>query len=139
MRIIRNNIGKIILVLTIISFYVFAGCSYEEEVIAKYYVPYPDYEMLEYYQSRVDSSEFEWFLDLKSTASSFANEMRLTSTGVSTSSVIIKGEGIFHGLVEVELPDMIYELEMERPYQHLGRKSIWQVIAVREIEWPVKQ
>jgi hypothetical protein len=136
---IGNNIAKIILILTIISSCVFVGCSYEEEVIAKYYVPYPDYEMLEYYQSRIDSSEFEWFLDLKSTASSFANEMRLSLSGVSTSSVIIKGEGIFHGLVEVELPDMIYELEMERPYQHLGRKSIWQVIAVREIEWPVKQ
>jgi len=139
MRLQKIKTGNSILVLAVISICIIAGCSFKKEVKAKYYVPYPDFKMLEYYQSRVDSSEFEWFLDLKSTASSFANEMRLTLSGVSTSSVIIKGEGIFHGLVEVELPDKIYELTMERPYQHLGRKSVWQVIAVKELEWPEKQ
>ena len=133
-----RNIAAILIVFGIVFICLLVGCSFKQEPKTKYYLPYPNYEILEYYQSRVDSSEFEWFLDLKSTASAFANEMRLDLAGVSTSDVIIKGEGIFHGLVEVELPDMIYELEMERPYQHLGRKSIWQVIAVREIEWPEK-
>jgi hypothetical protein len=136
----KNKNIEIAIVATVLIFIgIVSGCTYEKKVRAKYYIPFPNQPMLEFYQSRIDSSEFEWFLDLKSTASSFANEMGLDVNGVSTSSVIIKGEGIFHGLVEIELPDMIYELEMERPLKHLGRKSIWQVIAVREIEWPQKK
>ena len=126
------------LITAVLAMIVCVGCSLETDPGPEYILPYPDDSMLEFYQSRIDSSEFEWFLDVKGTASSFANEMVFLEDGVSTSSVIIKGEGIFHALAEVELPDKIYRLTMERPFKHLGRKSIWRIIKVETMEWPKK-
>ena len=102
-------------------------------------LPFPDERMSEFYQSRVDSSEFEWFTDVKAAASSFMNEMGFIEEGVSTSDIIILGEGLFHAKVEVELLDKIVVLTMERPYKHKGKNSIWQVIAVEEKEWPKRK
>ncbi len=102
-------------------------------------LPFPDERMSEFYQSRVDSSEFEWFTDVKAAASSFVNEMGFVEKGVSTSDVIILGEGLFHARVEVELPNKIIVLTMERPYKHKGKNSIWQVIGVEEKEWPKRK
>ncbi len=102
-------------------------------------LPFPDERMSEFYQSRIDSSEFEWFTDVKAAASSFINEMRFVNDGVSTSDIIILGEGLFHARVEVELPDKIMVLTMERPYKHKGKNSIWQVIGIEEKEWPKRK
>lgn len=102
-------------------------------------LPFPDEGMSEFYQSRVDSSEFEWFTDVRAAASSFMNEMGFIEEGISTSDIIILGEGLFHAKVEVELPDMIMVLTMERPYKHKGKNSIWQVIGVEEKEWPERK
>jgi len=101
-------------------------------------LPYPDQKEAEFLQTRVDSSEFLWYTDIKTAASSFMNEFGYTTNGVSTSDIVIKGEGIFHGTVEVELPDKIVTLTMERPFKQKGRHSIWQVIAVKERPWPKK-
>lgn len=102
-------------------------------------LPFPDERMSEFYQIRVDSSEFEWFTDVKAAASSFINEMGFVEEGVSTSDIVILGEGLFHAKVEVELPDKIMVLTMERPYKHKGKNSIWQVIEVEEKEWPERK
>ena len=99
-------------------------------------LPYPDEQTALYYHSRIDSLEYEWFLDAKDAASSFANEYRMVEGGLSTSDIIIIGEGLFHATMEIELPDKILMLEMERPFKHLGRKSIWQVVEMTEKEWP---
>lgn len=102
-------------------------------------LPFPDERMSVFFQSRVDSSEFEWFTDVKATASSFINEMGFVKDGVSTTDVVILGEGLFRAKVEVELPDKIMVLTMERPYKHKGKNSIWQVIEVEEKEWPERK
>lgn len=99
-------------------------------------LPYPDDETAQFYQERVDSSEFEWLTDVKGAASSFMNEFGFKKDGVSTTDIRIMGEGIYHAQVEVELPDKIVVLTMERPFKHLGRKSIWQVVGMEEKEWP---
>ncbi|GEM_PF-1526498 len=99
-------------------------------------LPFPDDETALYYQSRVDSLEYDWYLDSKSAASAFANEFRMLKEGVSSTDIILIGEGIFHATVEIELPDKILVLELERPFKHLGRKSIWQVVEMTEKEWP---
>jgi len=99
-------------------------------------LPYPDGEMAKFIQAQVDSSEYLWFLDIKAAASSFMNEYEFMEDGVSTSSIRIVGEGIFHGTVEVELPDKIMVLKMERPFKQKGKNSIWQVIRVEEKPWP---
>lgn len=101
-------------------------------------MPYPDIETAEYYQSRIDSSEYEWFLNAKDAATSFVNEYRMVKGGYSATDAILIGEGIFHATVEVELPDKILVLELERPFKHLGRKSIWQVVEMKEKPWPKK-
>jgi hypothetical protein len=102
-------------------------------------LPYPDDRMAAYIQAGVDSSDFLWYTDLKAAASSFMNEFGYSPDGVSTSDVIILGEGIFHGTVEVELPDKIVTLTMERPFKHKGKDSIWQVVKVKERPWPKKE
>jgi hypothetical protein len=99
-------------------------------------LPYPDNKTAEFYQERVDSSEFEWMTDVKGAASAFMNEYGFKRDGVSTTDIRILGEGIYHAQVEVELPDKIVVLTMERPFKHKGRESIWQVVAMEEKEWP---
>jgi hypothetical protein len=102
-------------------------------------LPYPDDETAKFYQERVDSSEFEWMTDVKGAASAFMNEYGFKRDGVSTTDIRILGEGIFHAQVEVELPDEIVVLTMERPFKHRGRESIWQVIEMEEREWPQQE
>jgi len=99
-------------------------------------LPFPDNETAEYYQSRIDSSEYEWFVNVKDAACSFINEYRIVEDGFSATDAVLIGEGIFYATVEVELPDKILVLELERPFKHLGRKSIWQVVEMKEKPWP---
>ncbi len=102
-------------------------------------LPYPGTEEALYIQARIDSSEFLWFTEIKPAASSFMNEFDYSPRGVSTTSIRILGEGIFHGTAEVELPDKILTLTMERPFKQKGKKSLWQVIKVEERPWRKKE
>jgi len=102
-------------------------------------LPYPSDDMARYIQGQVDSSEYLWYTDIKATASAYMNEFGFSPNGVSTSAIRIVGEGIFHGTVEVELPDEIVILTMERPFKQFGRRSIWQVTAMEEKPWPSKE
>ena len=102
-------------------------------------LPYPGTEEALYIQARIDSSEFLWFTEIKPAASSFMNEFDYSPSGVSTTSIRILGEGIFHGTAEVELPDRILTLTMERPFKQKGKKSLWQVIKVEERPWRKKE
>jgi hypothetical protein len=111
-------------------------CDFKKQTGRQIRLPYPDNETAEYYQSRVDSSEYEWFLNSKGAATSFINEYRMVEGGYSATDAILIGEGIFHATVEVELPDKILVLELERPFKHLGRRSIWQVVEMKEKPWP---
>ena len=95
-------------------------------------LPYPDDTTAVYYQSRIDSSEYDWFVDAKDAATSFVNEYNMVDGGFSAHDAILIGEGIFYATVEVELPDKILVLELERPFKHLGRRSIWQVVEMKE-------
>lgn len=99
-------------------------------------LPWPDQKSAEFYQTRVDSSEFLWFTDVKATASSFVNENLPEEKMTTVGDVVILGEGLFHAKVEVQLPSRKLILTMERPYKDRGRKSIWQVIKVEEQKWP---
>lgn len=128
------------LVITFAGSLAWSGCeSTDKTADLSIPLPFPDERMSKFYQSRVDSSEFEWFTDVKAAASSFINEMGFGKDGISTTDVVILGEGLFHARVEVELPDKIMVLTMERPYKQKGRNSIWQVIEVEEKEWPKRK
>jgi hypothetical protein len=111
-------------------------CTPKKSMERQIELPFPDDETARYYQSRVDSSEYDWFLDSKDAAGSFVNEYDMVEDGYSATDAILIGEGIFHATVEVELPDKILVLEMERPFKHLGRRSIWQVTEMKEKPWP---
>lgn len=111
-------------------------CDFNKQTERQIQLPYPDNETAAYYQSRVDSSEYEWFINSKDAATSFVNEYRMVVHGYSATDAILIGEGIFHATVEVELPDKILVLELERPFKHLGRRSIWQVVEMKEKPWP---
>ncbi len=139
LRLIRE-LSTEFLMLTFASALACFGCESADNTVGNNIpLPFPDEKMSKFYQSRVDSSEFEWFTDVKAAASSFMNEMGFIEEGISTSDIIILGEGLFHAKVEVELPDKIMVLTMERPYKHRGKNSIWQVIAMEEKEWPERK
>ncbi len=113
------------------------GCvkmnKFEEYTIE---LPYPPDKDILYYQAESDSGYQPWWTDIKAVTSAFLNNSQYCDRDVRPENIIIVGEGIFHGLIEVELPDMILELKMERKFKSRGRKSVWQVIAVKEKPWP---
>jgi hypothetical protein len=95
-------------------------------------IPYPSNERAIFLQGKVDSSQFEWFKDAKATASAFCNEELRHEGPVSTSDVIIIGQGPYQARVEVQLPSRMIILTMERPFKHKGNNSIWQVVKLEE-------
>ena len=99
-------------------------------------IPYPANEVAPVIQARVDSSEYTWFTDVKATASAFCNDQMNVEKPVSTSDVVILGEGLFHAKVEVHLPAKILILTMERLYKEKGKNSIWQIVKLEEKSWP---
>lgn len=99
-------------------------------------LPYPLNKDILYYQAESDSGYQSWWTDIKAVTSSFLNNSQYCDRNVKPEDIIIIGEGIFHGLIEVELPDMILELTMERKFKSRGRKSVWQVMALKEKPWP---
>ena len=95
-------------------------CSFKKKTGIQISLPYPDDSTAVFYQSRVDSSEYEWFLDAKDAATSFVNEYNMVEGGFSANDAILIGEGIFHATVEIELPDkiLVLELELPQPFVH---------------------
>ena len=131
---------KKIINLSLISLLIciFMFCAGQKGHERQVRLPFPDDQTAAYYQSRVDSSEYDWYIDSKEAAASFVNEYDMVEDGYSATDAILIGEGIFHATVEVELPDKILTLELERPFKYLGRKSIWQVVGMKEKPWPKK-
>jgi hypothetical protein len=130
---IKNKISLVLMIIPAIALFF---CGEMKQTKRQIVLPYPDNDLAEYYQSRIDSSEYEWFLNSKDAATSFINEYRMIKDGYSATDAILIGEGIFYATMEVELPDKILTLELERPFQHLGRRSIWQVVEMKERPWP---
>ena len=128
------RIFRFILFILIVGSFLY--CTPRKKMERQIQLPFPDNETARFYQSRIDSSEYEWYLNTKDVASSFVNEYNMVEGGYSATDAILIGEGIFHATVEVELPDRILVLELERPFKHLGRRSIWQVVAMKEKPWP---
>lgn len=113
------------------------GCS-GEKTSEWQDIPYPPDEDLSYYQAQSDSGLQTYWTDIKAVTSAFLNNSKYWQYKAKTSDIIILGEGIFHGQVEIEMPDFILELTLERKFKEKGRKSIWQVVALKEKPWPVK-
>jgi len=102
-------------------------------------LPYPPAEDLEYYQAQADSGYQEFWLDLKAVASAFMNNSEFWQLEISTDKMVIIAEGLFKASVEVELPDGLLILNMERQFKERGRDSIWQIISVEKQEWAAEQ
>jgi hypothetical protein len=126
------------LILAVIGVMVFSSCNWEKKkYIAPPQIPYPDTKFALFLQMQVDSSRFMWFTDVKEAASSFCNDQIYNEgIGVSTDSVKILGENLFHARAEVHLTKKTIILTMERPFKERGTKSIWQVIKLEDKEWP---
>jgi hypothetical protein len=103
-----------------------------EKQEASFELPWPDMRTAQFLQTRVDSSEYQWFTDVKATASSYINEMIPSDKIITVGDVVILGEGLFHAKAEVQLESKVLVLTLERPFKERGRKSIWQVIKVEE-------
>ena len=113
------------------------SCNYKKETpVPEPEFPFPSNEFAPAIQQRVDSLDFIWFLDSKATASAFCNEELYGEEGVSTSDIVLLGEGLFHAKVEVHLPTRILILTMERPFKEKGVNSIWQVTKMEVKDWP---
>jgi hypothetical protein len=104
----------------------------KKEPVHEPVIPYPDQKTSIFLQQQVDSSEFEWYTDVKPAASSFCNEELPDGGNVSTADITIVNETLYRARVEVSLAGKILILTMERPYKNRGKNSIWQVIKMEE-------
>lgn len=102
-------------------------------------LPYPADEDLPLYQAEVDSGYLLFWTDIKMVSSAYMGNSKYRNYIVSNDNLVIRGEGLFIGMVEVETQDFIVELRFERPYKSKGRKSIWQVISAEEKPWPKRK
>jgi len=126
----RQNRFPIFLLLGVM---VLITCDYKKKAPAhEPRIPYPDAAEAKFLQEKVDSMQFLWFKDIKSTASSFCNEELRIAGGVSTGEVTILSEGLFHAKVEVQLPERILILTLDRPFKNRGRDSIWQIVKMED-------
>jgi hypothetical protein len=125
------------ILVTVIA--IFASCSMgskDKAIPPK--IPYPDEKFAKYLQGQVDSSQYIWFTDLKSTSSAFCNDqIPHEGDGISTATMDVLSESLYRGKVEVRIPNKkILILTLERPYKERGVNSIWQVTAMEEKDWP---
>jgi hypothetical protein len=124
------------LLLSISLAIVIAGCMPEQKESDYTNLPYPANEDILYYQSECDSGYQTFWTDIKLVTSAYLNNSKYDSIGVKPDDIIIKGEGLFTGYIEVEMPEIILELKLQRPNKSVGARSIWQVIEAKEIPWP---
>ena len=116
---------------------IFAGCTEKEPPPGPDWPFPPDKDMI-YYQAQADSGYQPFWTDIKAVASAYLNNSRYAGIPLKAEDFILRAEGLFHGRVEVEMPDYIVELTMERKFKSKGRKGIWQVVDVTEKPWPKK-
>jgi hypothetical protein len=139
-RPVSNRFYRLILIslLVIVGISMFSSCDWrKKQYIAPPEIPYPDQRFAEFLQMQVDSLRFMWFTDVKEAASSFCNDQVYNEgQGVSTDSIIVLGESLFHARAEAHLGKRTIILTMERPFKDRGLKSIWQVIKLEDKEWP---
>ena len=114
-------------------------CAKSKKPKPRAMIPFPPDSLAEYYQTRADSSENLWLLDPRDATTAFINQYRMVKGGFSSTDAVLIGEGLFHATVEAELPDKILVVELERPFKHLGNRSIWQVVSMKEKPWPEKK
>jgi len=115
---------------------VIAGCMPEQKEVDYTNLPYPANEDILYYQSECDSGYQRFWTDIKLVTSAYLNNSKYDSIKVHPEDIIIKGAGLFTGYIEVEMPDYILELKLQRPNKSVGTRSIWQVIEAKETLWP---
>jgi hypothetical protein len=123
--------------LILISITLIIGCSSPPDDDVEYSsVPYPANKNILFYQSEADSGYQPFWTDIKGTVSAYLNNSEYDSIDVKPEDVILLGQGLYRGTVEVEMPRFILVLKLERPNKSLGDKSIWQVISKEEKPWP---
>jgi len=124
------------ILLSICLAIIVAGCMPDKKEVEYTNLPYPANEDILYYQSECDSGYQTFWTDIKLVTSAYLNNSKYDSIRVRPEDIIIKGEGLFTGYIEVELPNCILELKLERPNKSRGNNSIWQVIEAKEKPWP---
>jgi len=122
-------------VLICLAILCLGGCAPEEKQVEYTNLPYPADKDIQYYQSATDSGYQKYWIDIKAVTSAYLNNSKYNAIKVTPENIIIVGEGLFHGTIDVEMPDFILELKLERPNKPLGRKSIWQVKEAKELPW----
>jgi hypothetical protein len=116
---------------------IIAGCVEKEPPPGPDWPFPPDKDMI-YYQAEADSGYQPFWTDIKAVASAYLNNSRYAGVRLRAEDFILRSEGLFHGRVEIEMPDIIVELTMERKFKSKGRKGVWQVVDVVEKPWPKK-
>jgi hypothetical protein len=112
------------------------GCRPKQEVVDYKNLPYPPDENILFYQAEADSGYQTFWTDIKATTSAYLNNSQYDTIEVAPEDIILVGQGLFRGTIEVEMPEFILTLKLERPNKSIGRKSIWQVISAEEKLWP---
>ena len=119
--------------LTLLIFASFACSGKKQEEVFDSDVPFPADVDLEYYQAQCDSGLQTFWVDIKAITSAFINNSRYVDRGARFEDIRIVNEGLFKGVVEVNLGKTRLELRLIRKNQALGKKAIWQVIDAKEI------
>ncbi|MCP4580367.1 MAG: hypothetical protein GY839_02020 [candidate division Zixibacteria bacterium] len=129
----KTLIASVSLALLLLS------CVPEKEEVDFTNLPYPADEDIIYFQTECDSGYQAFWSDIKLASSAYLNNSKYEHIRVIEKDIRIMGEGLFTGFIEVEMPEFILELKLQRPNKSKGRKSIWQVIEVKEKPWPTKK
>ena len=114
-----------------------SSCA-RKQVVEKPEVPFPADSTMIYYQAQCDSGYQDFWVDIKAVASAFLNNSSYQDRGIKSDKIVIKGEGLFHGTVEIQAGDTLLVLTMERKFKSKGRRGIWQVTTLRKEPWPAK-
>ncbi|MCD6163648.1 MAG: hypothetical protein J7K40_14700 [candidate division Zixibacteria bacterium] len=125
------------IVIPILLAIILMGCV-KEEIIEIPDVPFPADEDMVFYQAESDSGYQDFWTDIKAVSSAFLNNSKYWDMKIKSENIVILGEGLFHGTVEIESSELILTLKMERKFKSKGRNAIWQVIAVKEKSWPLQ-
>jgi hypothetical protein len=125
----KNSLPCLLLSLTLLS------CMPKKDAVDNANLPYPADEDMIFYQAQCDSGYQDFWTDIKAVGSSYLNNSKYYKYDIGGDDIIILGEGLFHGTVEVELPDFILEIKLEKKFKSKGNEAIWQVTNVREKPW----
>ena len=125
--------SRIIIAISLII--ILLGCV-NNEIIEVSDIPFPADENMLYYQAQCDSGYQDFWTDIKAVSSAFLNNSKYWELKTKSEKIVILGEGLFHGTIEIETSEMILTLIMERKFKSKGRDAIWQVIEIKEKPWP---